>query len=207
MPPDSITKDADELISLKWTKIQEGIFLVELEYLGCKYSIKYRFFWKRNESHGFCANWYYSPFKSEGKLFYTLEQYIMWRKGTLFQDTVSATKILGVTDGNGAECKKLGRLVTGFDQKIWDNMSDSIVKEGLRLKFGQNPDLKEKLLSTGLDHLVEASPYDKIWGIGLSYSDAIKMNPHKWPGKNKLGLCLEEVREEFSNIREEFSNI
>ena len=94
-----------------------------------------------------------------------------------------------------AEYKKLGRKVKGFDATVWDEKKLDIVVEGNKAKFGQNPDLKEFLLDTGDAILVEASPYDKIWGIGLDRETALNSRIEDWNGENLLGCALMEVRD------------
>ena len=91
--------------------------------------------------------------------------------------------------------KKLGRKIRGFDQATWDAKKYEIVVEGNKAKFGQNPDLKEFLLSTGDALLAEASPYDKIGGIGLDRETAMKGSVEQWQGENLLGYALMEVRD------------
>ena len=93
------------------------------------------------------------------------------------------------------ETQILGRQVSGFSQKIWEEKRGSIVVEGNRHKFLQNSDLGQFLLSTGDAVLVEASPHDKIWGIGMKYSDKDIEDPTKWNGLNLLGFALMEVRD------------
>ena len=91
--------------------------------------------------------------------------------------------------------KKLGRKVRNFEPEPWDSKKSEIVVEGNKAKFSQNPDLKEFLLSTGDAILVEASPYDKIWGIGLDRETAMKGSVEQWQGENLLGCALMEVRD------------
>ena len=93
------------------------------------------------------------------------------------------------------EYKKLGRKVKGFDATIWDEKKLDIVVEGNKAKFGQNPDLKEFLLATDNAILVEASPYDKIWGIGMDIETALNGSVEDWDGANLLGCALMEVRD------------
>lgn len=128
--------------------------------------------------------------------FENAEQYMMWRKAIVFGDTDVAWKILATT--NPKEIKALGREVKNFDDKIWGNVRFDVVFMGNLYKFTQNPELKEALLNTkGI--LVEASPYDKIWGIGLSEADARKTSPESWPGKNLLGVALTRLRKILAN--------
>ncbi len=154
------------------------------------------FFWKDTEENGCFSNWYRRPFVIDGIQYPHVEQYMMSQKARLFHDEVRYTAILRATDPN--DCKKLGKQVTPFDPKIWDGAKYEIVKAGNRAKFEQNPDLKAKLLATGTAILAEASPRDKIWGIGKTARTAAEVDPSEWPGKNLLGKILMELREEFA---------
>ncbi len=122
------------------------------------------------------------------------EQYMMAHKALLFGDDYHFDKIMETTDP--AIMKKLGRKIKDFDQDIWDAHKFDIVTEGNRLKFGQNPNLMKRLLETENKTIVEASPHDKVWGIGLKACDAIKIPENKWLGQNLLGKALMLVREE-----------
>ena len=93
------------------------------------------------------------------------------------------------------EFKNLGKLVKNYDDTIWNLHKDRIVIEGNYAKFSQNPALKDFLLSTGDKILVEASPLDKIWGIGLEESDDRVLDPAQWQGENHLGFALMTVRD------------
>ena len=98
------------------------------------------------------------------------------------------------------QIKTLGRKVRGFDQKVWDRFKYAIVLNGNWCKFSQNRDLREFLLSTGDGVLVEASPYDSIWGIRLSASSPEAQDPMKWRGQNLLGFALMAVRDELRRV-------
>lgn len=98
------------------------------------------------------------------------------------------------------QIKALGRKVRGFDQKVWDKFKYAIVLLGNWCKFSQNRNLREFLLSTGNSVLVEASPYDNIWGIRLAASSPEAQNPMKWRGQNLLGFALMEVRDELRRV-------
>lgn len=93
--------------------------------------------------------------------------------------------------------KNLGRQVKNFDEKAWNEKSVKNMKFGAKLKFTQNQDLKDILLNTQNKNLVEASPYDKIWGTGLNKENSMKTDPNKWPGKNLLGQVLDNVKKEI----------
>ena len=93
--------------------------------------------------------------------------------------------------------KALGRKVKNYDDKKWEALRQDIVRRGNLAKFGQNQRLKQYLLSTGEKVIVEASPYDQIWGIGMSAQSAEAKDPNKWLGTNYLGFALEWVREQL----------
>lgn len=118
---------------------------------------------------------------------------MMAQKAILFEDHESARQIMSIADPKAI--KALGRGVSGFDGEIWDRHKYNIVLEGLAMKFKQDPALARYLLGTGNAVLVEASPYDKVWGIGLAESSANASKPARWEGKNLLGFALMEVRE------------
>lgn len=116
----------------------------------------------------------------------------MAQKAVLFGDIASATKIVNTSDPK--EQKALGRLVNGFNEAVWNQHKLDIMVKGLLLKFGQNESLKQQLLATGDKILVEGSPHDKIWGVGLHYSDELILSEKTWRGQNLLGKALMEVR-------------
>lgn len=122
------------------------------------------------------------------------EQYMMAHKALLFGDSDNYEKIMNTT--NPMEIKRYGRAIKEFDPDIWDDHKFNIVVNGNRLKFGQNKYLMARLLKTSNKFIAEASPYDKIWGIGLTADQAIKIPQEKWPGQNLLGHALMVVRDE-----------
>ncbi|MGE0396588.1 MAG: NADAR family protein [Kofleriaceae bacterium] len=127
--------------------------------------------------------------------FMCAEQYMMHGKAILFGDREIAAQIM-VAD-TPMKQKALGRKVKGFDDKVWKQNREVIVLAGNRLKFTQNPDLKAALLATKGTTLVEASPYDRIWGIGLSAKDPRAQNEATWKGQNLLGKILTKLRDEL----------
>lgn len=122
-------------------------------------------FHNNNEENGYLSNWYPSTFTHNGITFSSMEQYMMYRKALSFGDEKVATQILA-TD-NAAEIKALGRLVSGYDESLWNGIRQIVVYEGLFAKFTQNPDLRERLKDTGNAFLAECAVNDRIWGIGL----------------------------------------
>lgn len=140
------------------------------------------------------SQWWPTNFKdSRGREYKTSEQWMMAEKARVFSDLEILERILSTEDPK--EAKQLGREVTYFDDNIWSEKSYDIVVEGNLLKFDQNKELKDYLISTGDSILVEASPYDKIWGIGMKQDDEGIKNPKNWKGKNLLGFALMEVRD------------
>jgi ribA/ribD-fused uncharacterized protein len=118
---------------------------------------------------------------------------MMWRKATLFGDNETASQILAAS--HPRQAKALGRQVTGFNQRVWDSHRYDAVVAGNLAKFSQHDELRTFLLGTGERVLVEASPVDRIWGIGLAADDPRAGDPAQWRGPNLLGFALMEVRE------------
>jgi ribA/ribD-fused uncharacterized protein len=116
----------------------------------------------------------------------------MAQKAMLFGDKDSFVKIMSASSPK--EQKKLGRKVKNFNQTIWDTMSTLIVADANILKFSQNEKHRKALLDTGDTILVEASPYDAIWGIKLSAEDPRAKDMSQWQGQNRLGFILTHVR-------------
>lgn len=145
------------------------------------------------------SQWYYCYFEVNGIQYHTTEQYMMANKALLFKDDEVYQEIMAAN--NPHDYKKLGRQVRNFDPELWDFRKSEIVVEGNKAKFSQNPDLKEFLLFTEDAILVEASPYDKIWGIGLDRETAMKGSVEQWQGENLLGCALMEVRDWLRDIK------
>lgn len=144
------------------------------------------------------SQWWMEDFYSIDNSYLCMEQYMMAGKAELFGDQEVREQILVCSDPK--QIKALGRKVRSFDQKVWNRFKYSIVLNGNWCKFSQNCDLREFLLSTGDSVLVEASPYDNIWGIRLSASSPEAQDPMKWRGQNLLGFALMEVRDELRRI-------
>ena len=121
---------------------------------------------------------------------------MMAEKARLCKDEATLEKILAAK--SPAQAKALGRTITGFDSTLWDTHKSDIVTTGNLHKFSQHEALRGFLLSTGNRVLVEASPVDRVWGIGLAGNDAHIGNPLKWKGENRLGYALMEVRDLLS---------
>ncbi len=142
------------------------------------------------------SQWWPASFVVAGVRYETAEHYMMAEKARLFGDGDSLKKILAA--GHPGEAKKLGRGVQGFDNQTWVKHRFEIVVRGNVAKFGQNEDLGAYLLNSRKRILVEASPVDKIWGIGLAADDVRAQNPVAWQGLNLLGFALMEVRRRLS---------
>lgn len=155
------------------------------------------FFWghtKKDEMTKACfSQWFPAQFEENKVIYTTAEHYMMAEKARLFNDDEVLEKILTAEAPNNA--KSLGRKVKNFDMEIWDQHKYEIVKKGNFLKFSQNEALKEFLLSTDNKIIVEASPYDAIWGIGMLETDPDVQNPLLWKGENLLGFALMEIRD------------
>jgi ribA/ribD-fused uncharacterized protein len=149
---------------------------------------KYVLFW-----NGIYSNWYYSPFEVEGVSYSCSEQFMMHQKALLFGDEKAAFKIMNSNDP--AFIKAVGREVKGFVYEEWKEARWDVMFKGCYEKFRQNPELQEQLLATGDRTIVEASPSDKIWGIGLGENNPKAEDESTWEGLNLLGYVLTEVRE------------
>jgi ribA/ribD-fused uncharacterized protein len=166
--------------------------------------IKYIFFWghtnRHNEDIGkfVFSQWYYSPFTVENIEYKTTEHWMMAQKAKLFDDIEAFEKILRVN--KPGEVKEIGRQIKGFDEIRWDERKFDIVKTGNIFKFQQNKRLKDYLISTGDRVIVEASPTDTIWGIGLTQDSKMVENPNTWRGLNLLGFALMETRDYFKQF-------
>lgn len=146
---------------------------------------------------GCLSQWWEATFVAPGGVKYiSAEQYMMAEKARLFEDETTRAKILQCTSPK--EAKALGRRVQGFDETVWGAACFNIVVLGNLAKFSQNANLRSYLLSTAPRVLVEASPYDKIWGIGLRSGHAHTALPALWPGQNLLGFALMTVRDLLS---------
>ena len=164
------------------------------------------FFWRPHEENGYLGQWYSAPLATPSPIdqdqtitFQNCETYMMYQKAILFNDPDVAQEILKSAD-DPKLVKALGRTVKGFTQTVWDEKKFEIVLTGNLEKFRQNPELKELLLATEGRELVEASPMDRVWGIGFGAKNALK-NRHRW-GQNLLGRVLMQVREELLSERD-----
>lgn len=152
---------------------------------------KFTFFWS-----GPFSQWYSCGFIVDDMSFNCAEQYMMYRKAMLFNDVETAKKIMA--SRSPRQQKSLGRTVKPFDPNKWNESARGIVFTGNYAKFSQNPLLLEALLITKGTTLVEASPYDTVWGIGLKADDPLALDRRTWRGTNWLGEVLTSVREKLA---------
>lgn len=141
------------------------------------------------------SQWYPASFELEGQQFTSAEQYMMYGKAQLFGDRDIAARILQAD--HPRQQKALGRQIQRFDDELWDREAKNIVYRGNHAKFTQNPELLLVLLATAGQTLVEASPTDRIWGIGLSEDDPRIYQRATWRGTNWLGEVLTQLREDL----------
>lgn len=146
------------------------------------------FFWG-----GTYSQWMPSKFKIDGVEYNCAEQYMMAKKALLFGDYEVLAKIMATSDPR--EQKALGKLVKGFDKKVWETYCRDYVYDGNYAKFTQNPEMQRELLATGNKEIVEASPEDTIWGIGLHETNPLAWEKATWKGTNWLGEAIMAVRE------------
>lgn len=156
----------------------------------------YVFFWKPSEPLGYLGNWYPAAFEANGVLYPTSEHYMMYAKAMLMGDESVAAQILASPDPGVV--KKLGQTVSPWNEALWIENRNRIMFEACLAKFSAHADLRASLLATGNAVLVEASPFDRIWGIGMGASHRDAENPAKWKGMNLLGEALMKVRDRLA---------
>lgn len=183
--------------------------MYSIEWLKNKFEnedkLKFLFFWghtadKNGVVTSSClSQWWPCEFMYDGLTFKSTEHWMMYKKSMLFNDLATAEKIL--KSESPGEAKKLGREVLNFENDVWNQHRMDIVVEGNVFKFSQNKDLETFLLNTKDRILVEASPVDEIWGIGLSKDSEKIHNPNNWRGLNLLGFALMEVRDRLMDVQ------
>lgn len=142
---------------------------------------------------GCLSQWWPSAFTVDGETYASAEHFMMAAKALLFGDAETADRIRAAPHPRRA--KDLGRQVRGFDEQRWAERRFDLVVAGNLAKFGQHAELRDFLAGTGSRVLVEASPYDHVWGIGLAADHEHVKSPEHWPGLNLLGFALMEVRQ------------
>ena len=168
------------------------------------FSPKWLFFWGHTPPKDgavskscFSQWWAGHPFEIDGTCYLTAEHFMMAEKARLFNDSEILAEVIAAD--NPGLAKKLGRKVADFDPDIWNGARDEIVTRGNVAKFGQHPELLEFLCNTGERILVEASPRDRIWGIGMGANNPDAEIPQNWRGSNLLGFALMEARKQLKH--------
>ena len=160
--------------------------------------IRYLLFWghrqkKAGATDASClSQWFAAEFVVDGEIYPTAEHWLMAGKARLFSDEDILARIFASEEPGKA--KSLGYQVRDFDEELWNAHRFQLAVQGNQAKFSQNPNLKDFLLNTGDRVLVEASPRDPIWGIGIGRDDEAATDPFRWRGSNLLGFALMEVR-------------
>lgn len=150
------------------------------------------------------SNWYPAEFTYDGEKFENSEACFIYRKAQVFGDTEAIYEILD--EQSPAYVKRIGREISGFTEEKWIEVREQCMYDACYAKFSQNEEFKKVLLGTGNRELVEASPYDKIWGIGLSPADPEALRKENWKGLNLLGKVLMRVRDDLLRSRAEASS-
>lgn len=149
-------------------------------------------FWRTKDIY---SNWHPSVFVIDGVTYANAEQYMMAAKARLFDDAKVEAEIMAVKGEDPKRMKALGRQVRGYVDDTWVAHREQVMFDACFAKFEQNAALKEQLLATGERTIIEASPVDSIWGIGLAEEDPAAEDPKQWKGLNLLGVALMRVRE------------
>lgn len=159
---------------------------------------RFVFFWD-----GWPSQWHPSVFKVDGVEYSCAEQFMMAEKARVFGDDAALERIMATTSPR--EQKGIGRRVKGFEATVWNSVCRGVVYRGNLAKFEQNARFGGALLKTGGRTIVEASPLDAIWGIGLSKDDPRALQPAQWLGTNWLGVAIMQVRDELQRRRGELA--
>ncbi|OWP85568.1 hypothetical protein BWK60_13430 [Flavobacterium covae] len=154
--------------------------------------LKYYFFYGYNNP---LSQWYKSNFIIDNITFNSAEQWMMYSKAKLFNDTEKMLEI--INEPNASNQRKLGRQIKGFKEDVWIEKREEIIYAGNLAKFAQNVELRLFLKNTEKMILAEASPVDLIWGIGFSINDLERFDNIKWKGINLLGKILMEIRDKI----------
>ena len=164
-------------------------------------SLQFLYFWGHRPSPdgaigpSCCSQWFDAGFDIENTHYATAEHYMMAEKARTFGDMEAVGQVLAASTPE--DVKKIGRRVKNFNADIWSTRSIEVVVKGNVAKFSQNPRLGEWLRASGSSVLVEASPEDAIWGIGLHRDDPRAHDPAVWPGKNLLGFAIMTARDKL----------
>lgn len=159
----------------------------------CRNTDTHVYFW-----NGIYSQWSRSKFTEDGIEYPNAEFYMMYHKARVF-NAVDIQSEMIKNKYNPKTVKALGRKIKNFTDSIWDEHKMEIVTQASYLKFTQNKNLLNQLLREQHLELVEASPVDKIWGIGLHYDDDKVLDKSNWNGQNLLGKCIMNAREQIIN--------
>ena len=171
-----------------------------IDLIGDGETPEYIFFWGHSsrEPHPGCfSNWFPLKFEYNGLDYPSAEHFMMMEKARCFGDNHMLAKMNTgrLTRAHPGHVKALGRQVRNFDQDVWEAHIWEPMVDALVNKFSQHDEFMEYILSTGDAVLVEASPYDRVWGIGMLDSDEGINDPRNWKGRNLLGFVLMEARD------------
>lgn len=172
-----------------------------ISYIQAGHSVKYLAFWGHTPKtagmidKSCLSQWYDTKFVLDGVRYRSAEHYMMAQKALLFNDRAAYRGILN--SPHPKQAKEIGREIKTFSEEIWVAQRFAIVVKGNLAKFSQNDELRTFLLSTENRVLVEASPVDQIWGVGLAADDVRISQPEQWRGLNLLGFALMKVRQEL----------
>lgn len=158
-------------------------------------------FWR-----GPLSQWWASKFTVDGVEYNCAEQYMMAMKAKLFGDHATLEKIMnargpwntqGEFNAYPRDQKEFGRRVENFEFAKWDAVNMDIVFRANAARYQNDEQFWEMLRHTGDRLIVEASPYDTVWGIGLDVDHPDAFNKVAWRGENRLGRVLTSVRDCF----------
>lgn len=155
------------------------------------------YFFRESGKYGSFSNFYPSKFIEGNIEFNCSEQYFMYYKFLTFDKDNKFLLEAILNEKSPTKIKNFGRQVKNYDDKIWGEKRYQVMIKALHLKFTQNKDIKDLLISTKEKLLFEASPFDKIWGIGYSGKIAVNMIDKTKFGKNLQGQALMEIRDSF----------
>ena len=162
---------------------------------------EFLFFWGHQPQRdgttgpGCLSQWWSAPFTVDGVAYPTAEHWMMAGKARLFHDDQALAAVLAAADPKAA--KAAGRSVRGFDEHVWAAARFDLVVAGNLAKFRNSPELGAFIAATRPSVLVEASPRDRIWGIGMTASHPDAQRPSRWRGTNLLGFALMNVRDQL----------
>ena len=168
-----------------------------------KITDKYVFFYKDWLSNYQATDFCFPSKATPIFTFTSTEQGFMYFKALYFNDYEKADEIYNTLNNPGL-CRRLGRSVKGYDDECWSKIRYGIFNDLVYQKFLQDKKLQEKLLSPEFDGklFVEASPIDKIWGVGLDENDPLILDQKNWKGLNYLGQIITSVRDTLKQKKE-----